>query len=114
MKHLLRLRTAISVAHSQARVALLVERSQRRDFVGHSSSPADGSLSQVNSGGQECPPHALQYRSECSDYVAGFQRGFRPEPALYLVAEILALADHVDGSSGGPADWPDAAFFGVV
>lgn len=71
-------------------------------------------IAQVNGGGQECPPHTLQYRSECSDYVAGFQWGFRAEPSLYLVAEILALADHVDGSSGGPADWPDAAFFGVV
>ena len=71
-------------------------------------------FSHVNGGGQECPPRTLQYWSECSDYVAGFQWGFRAEPTLYLVAEILALADHVDGSSGGPADWPDAAFFGVV
>jgi hypothetical protein len=71
-------------------------------------------FSQVNGGGQECPPHTLQYRSECSDYVAGFQWGFRAEPSLYLVAEILALADHVDGSSGGAVDWPDAAFFSLV
>ena len=71
-------------------------------------------FSQANSGGQECPPYTLQYRSECSDYVAGFQWGFRAEPSLYLVAEILALADHVDGSSGGAVDWPDAAFFSLV
>ena len=71
-------------------------------------------FSQVNGGGQEWPPHTLQYRSERSDYVAGFQWGFRAKPSLYLVAEILALADHVDGSSGGAVDWPDAAFFSLV
>jgi hypothetical protein len=107
MKHLLRPRTAISVAHLSHGVALLVVATIVRESVLGPS---------VNGSGQECPLYigTLQYGSELCYTVAGLEWGIDGGPTIYLVAEILALADHLGGSSDGAADWPDAAFFGVV
>ena len=109
MKHLLRPRTAISVAHLSHGVALLVVATISRESVlPHGPS--------VNGSGPECPLYigTLQYASELCYAVDGLEWGSDGGPAIYLVAEILALVDHLGGSSGGAADWPDAAFFGVV
>lgn len=56
----------------------------------------------------------LQYWSERSNYFAGLERSIDTQPAIYLVAKITAVAHHVGGISGGLADRPHAAFFGVL
>ena len=72
--------------------------------------------SSINGSGQEYPLDigTLQYGSELCNALAGLEWGIDGGPTIYLVAEILALADHLGGGSYGAADWPDAAFFGVV
>jgi hypothetical protein len=60
----------------------------------------------------EYPLH--NWRCELSYHGAGIWGAIDAASAVHFVAEILAVADRVDGISGGPADWPDAAFFGIL
>ena len=56
----------------------------------------------------------LQYQSERSYYVAGVDRGIDAASTVYLVAEVLAVADRMDRGYSGPADWPDVTFFRFI
>ena len=57
---------------------------------------------------------AVQYGSERSNHIAGLERDIGPASAVYPVAKIPAVADHLGGSPGRAADRPDTAFFGVL
>lgn len=107
MKHLL------DLGNQRSTFSALCSTSDRR-YISSGSGLAAPHFSSVDSRGQECPRYTLQYWSECGYHFSGLHRGIDAEPALYLVAKILAVAHHVGGISRGPIDWSDAAFFCVV